>query len=123
MPKGALFVGWGSLIPGREHGAPHVLNEAMQYLQHLQKQGILDSIETVVLEPHGGDLDGFVLIKGDKDALARLRVEEAFVQMIIGVQLVHASVGVVGAYTGADMQSLFDLWDQQEAKLTRRTAE
>ena len=116
MAKGALFVGWGA-ITGREKGAQNVLGEAMQYLQRLQQEGTLDSIEAVALEPHGGDLQGFVLVKGDKDALAQLRVDEEFVRMIVGVQLVHERVGVVWAYAGTEMQSLFGMWDRQEERL------
>ena len=116
--KSALFVGWGALIPGREKTARSVLGEAMQYLRRLQKEGTIDSIEAVALEPHGGDLNGFVLVKGDQERLARLRVEDEFVRIIVGVQLVHSNVGVVGAYTGAEMQSLFAIWDQQEEKLS-----
>jgi sirohydrochlorin ferrochelatase len=90
MAKGALLVGWGPLIPGREKAGQNVLGDAMQYCTRLQREGVLDSFEAVVLEPHGSsDLGGFVLIKGDKDALARLRVEDEFVRTIVGVQLVH----------------------------------
>jgi hypothetical protein len=42
----------------------------------------------------------------------------AFVRIIVGVQLVHSHVGVVWAYTGAEMQSLFEMWDQHKEKLT-----
>jgi hypothetical protein len=49
MAKGALFVGWGALITGREKGAQQVLGEVMQYLQRLQQEGTLDSIEAVAL--------------------------------------------------------------------------
>jgi hypothetical protein len=118
VAKGALFVGWGALITGREKAARSVLGEAMQYLQRLQKERAIDSMEVVALEPHGGDLHGFVLVKGDQETLARLRVDDEFVRMMVGVQLVHSKVGVVGAYTGAEMQSLFGMWDQQEEKLT-----
>jgi hypothetical protein len=118
VAKGTLFVGWGALIAGREKKARSVLGEAMQYLQRLQQEGTIDSIEAVALEPHGGDLNGFVLVKGDKQALARLRVDDEFVRIMVGVQLVHSKVGVVGAYTGAEMQSLFEMWGQQEEKLT-----
>jgi hypothetical protein len=118
MAKGALFVGWGALITGREKVAPNVLGEALRYLQRLQEEGVIDSIEAAALEPHGGDLDGFVMVKGDKEALAQLRVSDEFVRMIVGVQLVHHKVGVVWAYTGAEMQSLFKMWDEQEEKLT-----
>jgi hypothetical protein len=71
----------------------------------------------VILEPHGGDLGGFVLVKGVKESIAKLRVEDEFVRLIISVQLVHQKVGVVGAYTDAEMQTLFQMWDEQEEKL------
>lgn len=117
MAQGALFVGWGALIAGRERAAQGVLAGAMQYLERLRGQGVIESVEVVALEPHGGDLEGFVLVKGDKEALARLRVADEFVRVIVGVQLVHQKVGVVWAYTGAEMQTLFEAWSRQEEKL------
>ncbi|HEX8567351.1 MAG TPA: hypothetical protein VF648_17050 [Pyrinomonadaceae bacterium] len=117
MAKGALFIGWGALIPGREKAAKSVLNDAMQFCIRLQQEGKIDNFEAVALEPHGGDLEGFVLVKGDKEVIGKLRLDEEFVRIIVGVQLVHSKVGVVGAYVGAEMQSLFEIWDQQEEKL------
>lgn len=66
---------------------------------------------------HGSDLMGFVFITGDKETIAQLRTEDEFVSVIVGVQLVHRNVRVVGAYTGAEMLSLFAKWDEQEEKL------
>ncbi|HEV2861771.1 MAG TPA: hypothetical protein VGX48_12240 [Pyrinomonadaceae bacterium] len=117
MAKGALFVGWGPLIPGREEAARKVLGDAMQYLQRLQREGEIDGFEAVALEPHGGDLNGFVLVKGEKEAISRLRASGEFTRVAVRVQLVHSHVGVVGAYTGAEMQSLFETWDSEEDEL------
>jgi hypothetical protein len=117
MAKGALFVGWGSIVSGREKIAADVLNEAQQYLQRLQREGVIDGADVVLLEPHGGELEGFVLIKGEKEAISRLRTDDMFVHMIVGVQLVHNNVRVVGAYSGAEMHALLKLWDHQEARL------
>jgi hypothetical protein len=47
MAKGALFVGWGPIITGREKVAPQVLQEAMVYLERLRKQGVVDSVDVV----------------------------------------------------------------------------
>lgn len=116
MEKGALFVGWGSIITGREKIAPRVLNDARQFLQGLQREGKIDSVDVVLLEPHGGDLEGFVLVKGNKDFLSKLRVEDAFINIMVSVQLVHNKVGVIWAYTGAEMESIFQIWDKQEDK-------
>jgi len=117
MAKGSLMVGWGEIIPGREKAAQATLNDAMQYCIRLQQEGKIDRFEVVALEPHGSDLNGFVLVTGDKESVARLRVEDEFVSVIIGVQLVHRNVRVVGAYTGAEVQSLFAMWDKQEDKI------
>ncbi|MDD9267264.1 hypothetical protein ACFPES_09555 [Paenibacillus sp. GCM10023248] len=117
MAKGSLIVGWGEIIPGREKAAQATLNDAMQYCTRLQQEGKIDRFEVVVLEPHGSDLCGFVLITGDKETVAKLRTEEEFVSVIIGVQLVHRNVRVVGAYTGAELRGLFGMWDEQEEKL------
>ena len=89
------------------------------YLQRLQQEGTIDSFEAVALEPHGGDLTGFVLVRGDREAISRMRVSDEFSRIAVRVQLVHTDVGVVGAYTGAEMQSLFEEWDRQEEDLTK----
>lgn len=117
MAKGSLLVGWGEIIPGREKVAQATLNNAMQYIIRLQQEGKIDRFEVVALEPHSSDLMGFVLVTGNKETIAQLRAEDEFVSVIVGVQLVHRSVRVVGAYTGAEMQSLFAMWDEQEDKL------
>jgi hypothetical protein len=78
----------------------------MDYLQGLKVQGTINSVDVVLLEPHGGELEGFVSLRGHKINLAELRVDEGFVEVIVGVQLVHTKVGVVSGHSGAEMQSL-----------------
>ena len=117
MATGSLFVGWGSIIAGREKIAPRVLGQALEYLEKLKSQRAIEDVEVVLLEPHGGELEGFVLIKGERDKLAHLRVQPEFVEVIVGVQLVHTKVGVVGAHSGDGVPSILALWDKQEARL------
>ncbi len=70
-----------------------------------------------MLEPHTGDLSGFVLLRGGKDAINALRVDKSFLDVIVAVQLVHQKVGVVGAYAGAELWAILEIWDRQEARL------
>ncbi len=86
--------------------------------QATTERGTIDSFQVVVLEPHGGDLASFVLVKGDKETVAQLRVSGEFVQLIARMQLVHSKVGVIGARTGAEVRALFKMWDQQSEDLT-----
>jgi hypothetical protein len=122
MVKGALFVSWGDVIPGREKAARLRFSAALQYCARMQEEGKIDTFEVVGLEPHGGDLAGFILVKGDRDALAQLRSDTEFVRMIESAQLVHTRVGVLGAYTGAEMESLVEIWYEQFEKLIQGTA-
>lgn len=117
MTIGSLFIGWGSIIAGREKTASRVLGEAMRYLQELQADNTIESFDVVLLEPHGGELEGFVLVRAQAQQLALLRVDPAFVRTIVGVQLVHHKVGVVGAYSGAAVPGILQIWEAQEARL------
>jgi hypothetical protein len=107
MAKAALFIGWGVAIPGREQQALQLFDETMQYYGGLQRQGEIDSIEPILLEPHGGDLGGFLLVKGDGDKIARLRVSTEFVNFTGRAQLMLTHVGVVGAWYGEELQQQF----------------
>lgn len=97
----ALFIGWGSLVRGRETQAVKVFGESVQYYAELQKKGVIESFEPFLLEPHGGDLNGFILVRGDKDKLAHLRVDNEFQRRTLRASTIVDSVGVISATTGA----------------------
>ena len=113
MATGALFIGWGAGVPGRERQALQVFNEGIQYWSGLQQRGEIESFEPVLLEPHGGDLYGFVMIKGDQDKLARLRTDPEFQRLNQRAGLVVQNLGVVGASFGEDLQRRFQVFEQQ----------
>ena len=45
------------------------------------EQAKIESFEPVAFEPHGGDLAGFVLIRGERDKLNRLRYSEEWLRL------------------------------------------
>jgi hypothetical protein len=100
MADAALFVGWGNVVRGREQRALEVFNEALQYYADLQRTKDIESFEVVLLEQHGGDLNGFVIIRGEEDRLARLRTDQDFQRRIIRAQLIVDNVGVVAGLIG-----------------------
>jgi hypothetical protein len=117
MAMGALFIGWGPAVRGREQKALEVFQEALQYYGRLQQQGEVQSFEPVALEPHGGDLAGFLLVKGEADKLARLRASDEFIALNTRAQLVVENFGVAGAFVGDGLQSLFADFGKQAAAL------
>ncbi len=119
MASAALFIGWGQVARGREREALKVFSEGVEYWTGLQKRGEIESFEPVALEPHGGDLAGFCLLRGDREKLDRLRQNEEFLRMNARAGFCVDSFGVVGAYLGDQLQRLFAHYQNDTGDLTR----
>jgi hypothetical protein len=105
MADSALFIGWGTPVRGREAKAASVFGEAVALWEKLQADGVIESWAAYFLEPHGGDLDGFFLLHGDRDKLARARVSDEMDNVIQRAVMIVERMGVVGAATGARIES------------------
>src|SRR5439155_17094430 len=101
MGDWALFIGWQQPSRGREREAIDVFNEALSYYAGLQEEGAIDSFEPVFLEPHGGDLGGFILVRGDREQIARIGTSDECIRRNTRATLVVDGFGVVGATAGA----------------------
>jgi hypothetical protein len=104
MADWALFIGFGYPVRGREQKAAEVFGEAMSLWGELQSRGELESVDAFFLEPHGGDLGGFMLLRGDRDALDRIRASDEFQRVITRAQLIVENFGVVSAGTGGEIE-------------------
>jgi hypothetical protein len=118
MATAALFIGWGQVARGREQQSLKVFGEAIQYYTELQQRGEIESFEPVALEQHGGDLAGFLLIRGEQDQLARIRSSPEFLRLNSRATLVVDNLGVVTAYVGEAVNQLFAQFQAQFADLT-----
>ena len=99
MPDAALFIGWGQVVRGREKRAVQVFNESVEYWSGLQGEKIED-FEVVLLTPHGGDLQGFALLRGSEDQIRALRMDEEFQRRVTRADMIVESQGVVDAAIG-----------------------
>ena len=117
MANGALVVGWGSVIPGREQKSLQVFNEALQFYARLQQQGTIESFEPVALDYHGGDLQGFLLIRGDREKLNALRTNAEFLSLNNRAALVVNNLGIIHAFIGEELQRVFADFGTQAADL------
>ncbi len=118
MANSALFIGWGQVIRGREKQSIQVFGEAIQYFMELSRRGQIESFEPVALDPHGGDLQGFVLVHGDREKLNQMRYSEEFLRLSARASFVVDDYGVVGAYIGEDVQRLYSNFQQQTSDLS-----
>jgi hypothetical protein len=96
MADFGLFLGFGQPARGREVQADKVFGETLAYYAELQKQGEIESFQVAILEPHGGELGGFVLLRGEPDRLGKVRASAEFQRLLRGGFIVD-DIGVVSA--------------------------
>src|ERR1700761_7664200 len=118
MADSGLFIGFGAPIRGRERQAIKVFNETFEYYSRLQQEGAIESFEPVILEPHGGELGGFFLLRGDQDKLARLRGSQEFERRTVRADLIVENLGIVGAALGDRLMSQMAVYGEQVEELT-----
>ena len=102
---------------GRELKALQVFNEAIQYYTRMQQKGTIESFEPVSLEPHGGDLIGFLLIRGDHEKLNAMRYSEEFLRLNNRASLIVSNFGVITAFIGEELQRQFADFGAQASEL------
>lgn len=107
MANAALFIGYGAVLPGRERQALQLFNDALEYYGRLQQRGQIESFEPVFLEPHGGDLSGFILLRGERDKLNGARYSEEFLRLTNRATLACENVGIVSGFVGEEQMRLF----------------
>lgn len=112
MAGEALFIGWGQVVRGREKQALQVFGESMEYYGKLQQDGRIESFEVLLLGPHGGDLNGFVILRGDRKGLADVRFSKEFERLTARATAIVDSIGVIPAYGGDALAEQMNLFGQ-----------
>ncbi|WP_280152203.1 hypothetical protein [Piscinibacter sp. XHJ-5] len=98
MSSNCIFFGWNRSLPGRERMSAEHFQAFGEYLAAQQRNGAIQSFEAVFLDPHGGDLNGFFLIKGESAKLDQLIASDEWVTHQIRA-MVHLDRG--GGVRGA----------------------
>jgi hypothetical protein len=118
MAEAGLFLGWGPPVHGREQQGLDVFNEAVQWYGQLQQDGRIESFEVALLEPHGGDLAGFILVRGSVEQMSALRTSEDFERITTRASLIVENIGVVGAYINEGLARAMGIYQAQLDDLT-----
>ncbi len=106
MADNALFIGWGEVVRGREQKAVEVFNESIEYYGKLQQDGKIEGFEPWFLAGHGGDLGGFILVRGAREQLDEVQRSPEFERLQTRVAMIVDGSGTVPAYTGGELGRL-----------------
>ena len=112
MADSVLFLGWNRSIPGREQQAMQLFQKTVEFYKGLQSDNRIASFEAVILGAHGGDLNGFFLLRGDAEKLGRLRGDDVFLDFVIEATYCLQGFGVVPGYTGEAIQDRLSRWSK-----------
>ena len=105
-----ILFGWDHPIPGREQISAEHFQDFNGYLGGLQKSGTIASYDAVFLNHHGGNLNGFFLIKGEPAKLTELMASEEWTDHMLRASYHLQSPGNVGGVTGDLIPARFAKW-------------
>jgi len=95
-----ILIGWNRVVPGKETQALALFGEAMGFWSQQQQAGAIEGFEPVFLSPHGGDLNGFFLIRGDAAKLTQLMASDEYLTIEQKASYLLDGHGVIGASFG-----------------------
>ena len=112
MNTNALFFAWNRSIPGREKLSAAHFQEFVQYLKGLQKNAAIQSFDIVLLDVHGGHLNGFFVVRADPSKLDALVATKEWQTHITRAAFHLEGAGVVRGVTGDAVNERMTLWGQ-----------
>ena len=112
MADRVLFIGWNRSIVGREQQAMQLFQKTVEFYGKLQADGRIESFEPVLLDAHGGDLNGFFLLKGEAEKLGEVQHDETFRDLSIEAGYCLEGVGIVPGSIGEGLADVFSRWSK-----------
>ena len=110
MGSSVLLFGWNRSIPGREKVSAGHFDEFVKYLSGLQRNAAIQGFDVVFLDAHGGDLNGFFLIRGESSKLDAVVSTSEWITHITRATLHLEGSGVVRGVTGDEVMKRMAIW-------------
>jgi len=110
MKSNVVFFAWNRSLPGREHLSREHFDEFNHYLAGMQQENMISSFEVVFLDFHGGDLNGFFLIRGENRKLDDLLASESWQTHMIRAALHLQGSGAVRGVAGDQVMERMRIW-------------
>ena len=112
MADRVLFIGWNRPVVGREQQAMQLFQKVMEFYAKLQADGRIESFEPILLGAHGGDLNGFFMLKGSAEKLAEIREDDTFMNQATEANFCLEGFGVIIGYIGEGLTDVFSRWSK-----------
>jgi hypothetical protein len=110
MGSNVIVFGWNRSIPCREKVSGQHFDEFVKYLVGLQQKAAIESFEIVFLDTHGGDFNGFFLIKGASAKLDTLISTTEWTTHMTRASLHLDGAGAIRGVTGNEVMERMARW-------------
>ena len=110
MGSSIILFGWNRSIPGREKVSAAHFDEFVKYLGGLQQKGAIQAFDAVFLDAHGGDLNGFFLIRGESARLDALVSTTDWITHIARASHHLEGSGAIRGVTGDEIMKRMAIW-------------
>ena len=112
MDRNAIFFAWNRSIPGREQTSGQHFEDFVGYLTAQAQSGAIENFDVMFLDTHGGDMNGFFLIRGDAAKLDALQSTSDWLEHMTRASLHLQGSGAVRGVTGDMVMQRMALWNK-----------
>lgn len=95
-----LFLGYDRPIAGREMAAVSVIEHLTKLLDKAKKENLIESYDSISLAVHGGNVNGFLLVRGNRKGLDDLRASDEFDDLAVQAHMVMSGVSILSGVHG-----------------------
>lgn len=107
-----MFLSWDRPVTGREAAGMETFGQFTNWLGKQQSAGRIDSFEPVMLDPYGGHLNGFVMVRGSYNNISHLMGDEDYQNILArGLYEMHGLAVHTGSI-GPAMQQRMSRWQK-----------
>jgi hypothetical protein len=118
MADAGLFIGWGQVVRGREDRALEVFNETVELYGQMQSDGRIESFDLALLEPHGGELAGYAMLRGSDEQIDAVRHDEDFRRVMQRADFLVDGLGLVPALVGDGLAQGITIYQEEMAAVS-----
>ncbi len=116
MADRVLFIGWGTVVRGREERSLEVFNESLGLYGRMQQDGRIESFDVTLLGANSV-LNGYMELKGDLAQIQALREDEEFQRTIADAALIVDDLNVMAGYTNVGVAPQIAIFAEAIAKV------
>jgi hypothetical protein len=87
-----------------------LFQKAREAWEKQKAEGQIESYEPVFLNYHGGDLNGFVMVRGEAEKLAEVQNDGTFLDLATEANYCLEGYGVIIGYVGEGATEVFTRW-------------